>query len=242
MKNRRHQKFIKILFVVVFLLALFVGLFKDKLYGKESSKKVSSNKSHYPTIVIDAGHGGFDGGASVGDIMEKDINLQIAKKLEQLFVSNGFHVIMIRENDDSVADKNDEIKATKKKTDMDYRLDTMHENENTIFISIHQNKFASDSSCKGTQVFFSKNIESSQTLATGVQESVRALLQPENHRKVVGGGRNLFLLYKAQVPAILVECGFMSNPLELSSLKNEEYQREMAFAIYCGVVSQMENV
>lgn len=226
-----------------FILSLFTLSTVYQLFFKNNlpnALQVNTENTKNPTIVIDAGHGGFDGGASSGSVLEKNINLEIAQKLKHYFANNGFHVIMIRDSDSSVADKREEQKATKKKTDMHYRLDTMHENENTIFISIHQNQYGADCRVNGTQVFYSKNTIESKTIANSVQKSVSTLLQPQNKKATVVAKKNLFLLHNAKVPAILVECGFMSNPNELNKLQSEEYQKQLAFSIFSGVVDTLE--
>ena len=102
-------------------------------------------------------------------------------------------------------------------------------------MSIHQNKFT-QSQYDGTQVFYSGNHEESRLLASAIRESVTGLLQPDNTRELKKGDSNIYLLYKATRPAVLVECGFLSNDAELRRLKDPDYQRQMAFAVAGGIL------
>lgn len=187
-------------------------------------------------IIIDAGHGGFDGGASSDDgTLEKDINLKIALKLRELCKLGGFQVIMTRESDmGTEKDENDTI-SNRKKSDMQRRLAIIDENPDAIFVSIHLNKFSA-SSAQGAQVFYSKNNNDSELLAKSVQNSITKLIQNQNTRQVKKADSSIFLLKKSHIPSIIVECGFLSNSNELSLLKNSDYQSKMAFSIYCGIL------
>lgn len=187
-------------------------------------------------VIIDAGHGGVDGGAvGVDGVVEKGINLAISLKLKALFTASGYQVIMTREDDRSIHDEGSETIRRKKTTDIHNRFKIMEENPKALFLSIHQNKFG-QSQYSGTQVFYSANNEISKVLAQSIQESVKAQLQPQNDRAIKPAGDNLYLLYHAKSPAVLVECGFLSNPTEAGLLQSDAYQNKMAFAIYCGVL------
>lgn len=204
-------------------------------WHKISVQTVESGQQEYkPTIVIDAGHGGEDGGAvTENGVLEKDINLDIALKLRKMFTQNDFDVIMIREDDISIYDENAETLKEKKKSDMYNRLELFNSNENNIVISIHQNKF-SDSQYSGTQVFYSKNNPKSVILAECIKNSVVGLLQPDNTRQCKPADKNIFLLHNSTSAAVIVECGFLSNPQEAQLLNNDTYRNEMAFSIYMG--------
>ena len=119
---------------------------------------------------------------------------------------------------------------------MGERLRVIEENPDAVFVSIHLNKFTS-SAAKGAQVFYSPNNPLALTLGQSVQNTVKTLLQPENTRTVKKGTRATYLLHRATIPAIIVECGFLSNKNELALLKNEEYQSKMAFAVLCGILN-----
>ena len=189
------------------------------------------------TIILDAGHGGFDGGAVAPDgTVDKDINLKIALTLKDFLRQSGFKVIMTRESDVSTDDVETDKIATRKKSDLKNRLELMRDNPNAVFVSIHLNKFTT-SAANGSQVFYSAKQEDSKVLGDCIQKSIVKLLQPENTRVNKQATSSTYLLYNATVPAVLVECGFLSNTAELKRLKDEEYQKKMAFSIFCGIVS-----
>lgn len=206
--------------------------------GSESKAQEASANSYSTarTIIIDAGHGGYDGGAQASDgTQEKNINLAIAKKLQEYLSLGGFNVILTRDKDEGIEDDSSKSIAKRKVSDMKKRLQIINENKDAVFVSIHLNKFTT-SSPKGTQVFYSPNNEKSFELATEIQKSVVAKLQPDNERQVKKGDKSIYLLKNATIPAVIVECGFLSNSDELKLLKNAEYQSKMAFSIYCGIL------
>lgn len=192
------------------------------------------------TIVLDAGHGGEDGGAvGVNEKLEKDINLAIALELEKYLKQNNFEVIMIRSGDYSVGDQTLPTISERKKSDTKNRLRTVEEAGECIFISIHQNHF-SESKYDGAQVFYSGNREESAVLAEAIRQNIVSSLQPENHRENKQAEKSIYLLYHCQVPAVLVECGFLSNPSEAEKLGQEIYQKDMAAAIYNGLIDYLQ--
>ena len=115
------------------------------------------------------------------------------------------------------------------------RLKIIENHPNALFVSIHQNKF-SDPSCKGAQIFYSPNHSDSEQLAKLLQESFRENLQPENSRGIKTSDESLYLLWNAEIPAVLVECGFLSNPNECDLLCDESYQEKIAFVIYLSLL------
>lgn len=192
------------------------------------------------TIIIDAGHGGFDGGASAADgTVEKDINLKISQKVCALLRFNGYNVIMTRDSDTGTEDDESAAIAKRKKSDLSNRLQMMKDNPDAIYVSIHLNKFTT-SAANGAQVFYTKNYKEAYALAQSVQQSIITLIQPENTRVVKQGTDSTYLLKNAAVPAIIVECGFLSNKVELEKLKNDDYQSQMAFAIVGGIMDYLK--
>lgn len=199
-----------------------------------SFQMFNEDVSYMPAVIIDAGHGGEDGGCVAEDgTLEKDINLSISKKLSEILLQNGFNVREIRTEDISIYGDNANTLSEKKTSDLHNRLDIFNSNENNVVISIHQNHF-SDSSYFGTQVFYSKNNDNSKILAESIQKSVKELLQNDNERETKQADKSIFLLDNATVPAVIVECGFLSNENEREKLKTEEYQNKIAYAIYQG--------
>ncbi len=194
------------------------------------------------TIVLDAGHGGEDGGASGADgVLEKDINLAIALKLEQYLKSRNYQVIMIRSGDYSVGDNSLSTVAERKRSDTKNRLRVVEEAGECVFVSIHQNHF-SESKYSGAQMFYSGNREESAVLAESIRKNVVEALQPENHRENKEADSNIYLLKNCKVPAVLVECGFLSNPEEARKLNTEQYQGDMAAAIYNGITAYFAEI
>ncbi len=226
----------------IIILAGLISLSAVSIISAEIAATASSTVySQQPTIIVDAGHGGFDGGAVAEDgTLEKDINLNIALKLSQFLKTNGYDVIMTRTSDTATDYSEQSSIKDRKVKDMKNRLKLINETENCIFVSIHLNKFTSESA-KGAQVFCSPNDDESKILGQSIQSTIINLIQPDNIRKIKKGTKDTYLLYNATKPAVIVECGFLSNSSELAKLKNEEYQERMAFSIFCGVADFLNN-
>lgn len=192
-------------------------------------------KEHPETIVVDAGHGGEDGGATGFSARpEKDINLAVAKDLQQLLAASGYHVVMTRTADVSLSDPLKTIRE-RKVSDIHNRMKLIEAQGSCIFVSIHQN-FFEQSQYHGTQVFYSRNDAGSKDLAEAIRSRVVGLLQKDNSRAVKPATSSIYLLWNAKIPAVLVECGFLSNGQESEQLNQDDYQHKMAFSIYCGLL------
>ena len=205
-------------------------------FGKTEGvfRQTSANPSS-PVIILDAGHGGFDGGAVAKDgTVEKDINLKICLKLASLLKSSGYNVILTREADVSTDDVETDKIPSRKKSDLRNRLKLMKDFPNSVFISIHLNKFTT-AAASGAQIFYSEKEEESKILAEDIRKSIVSMLQKDNTRVNKKSTSSTYILHNATVPAVLVECGFLSNSEELKKLKNSEYQNQMAFTIFCGI-------
>ncbi len=194
-------------------------------------------RSGAPALLIDAGHGGEDGGAvGVDGTCEKDINLAIAQKLEIYLRVLGYRTQMTRREDRAIYDDTARTLREKKVSDIHNRSAMLEQmGPNALFVSVHQNKFSAEK-YHGTQVFYSPNDPQSRVLADTIQKRAVAQLQPENTRQVKPSGTEIYLLWHAQTPAVLVECGFLSNYAETQKLKQDAYQSQMAFAIACGIL------
>ncbi len=149
--------------------------------------------------------------------------------------SSGYNVIITRSTDTATDNKPNSSISARKTSDLKNRLDLMEKNPDAIFVSVHLNKFTS-SSANGAQVFYSKNNDLSIQLGQCIQNSFKNMLQPENNRVVKMGTSSTFLLHRAKIPAVIVECGFLSNLEELKLLKDKEYQTQIAFCIFCGIM------
>ena len=201
----------------------------------DASKQAKEDRAQ-PIVIIDAGHGGFDGGAVSGEgIVEKDINLAISLYLQEYLSAFDIDTIMIRDTDCSVEDEGLNTIRQRKTSDLHNRMKVMQQTDNAIFISIHQNKYT-DGRYSGAQVFYSpRTKDESQVLAQGIQDCIVNTLQKENTRQIKECGTSVYLMYNAVVPAVLVECGFLSNYEEAKRLNTSEYQKKIAFCIAIGI-------
>lgn len=220
---------------IICLCAVLIYFTVDEVQSALSGLSDSSEI----TIIIDAGHGGADGGAVGCDgTPEQIINLQISQYIEYYLNSFGVKTLMTRTDENSIHNENADTIREQKVSDIHNRMEIMENTKNCLFVSIHQNSFQ-NSNLWGTQVFYSPNTTASPELADLIQTSVKSLLQPDNKRLVKKSGSSIYLLYYAKKPAVLVECGFITNPEELKELKSSEYQRKMAFSIAIGIVEYL---
>lgn len=203
---------------IIFLLIIFS--YSDAVMAKSMQKSVSEKK----IILIDVGHGGYDGGADgKTGIKEKDINLSISLKLRDKLKNEGFEVVMTREKDEALIGYGDTKYNTKKAQDLANRCKIKKEVNPDLFISIHQNYFPEGKYC-GAQVWYS-DYKESKSLAHLVQNNLRNDLDKNNNR-VEKPAKDAYkmLRYNDTMPSILVECGFLSNYNEELKLKDEGYQ------------------
>lgn len=230
---------------IIAIITAFLIILSAMLYltfmANFSAAEASSMPITQKTVIVDAGHGGDDGGAiGIDGTVEKDINLDIALKLEKILKFYGFNVIMTRTQDVMTCDDGLDSLRKRKISDIHNRFELMRKNPDAVFISVHQNKFE-DSSQHGTQVFYSGNDERSKALAEAIQTSVTLTLQQKNDRVVKKSGSGIYLLYHAKIPAVLVECGFISNSDEVKKLKDESYRMKLAILIADGLLKYLSN-
>lgn len=181
-------------------------------------------------FVLDAGHGGMDGGA-VGEsgVMEKDINLSVTMYLKEMLEAKGKTVILTRDSDTSLHTTDSKKIRTQKRSDLAYRKKVLEEHAGGTFISIHMNKFE-QSKYRGAQVFYADN-ENSRILGEKIQKSLKEGLADGNNRVAKTIPNTVFILKGVQSRAVVVECGFLSNPEEEKLLATEEYQKKLAQCI-----------
>ena len=186
-------------------------------------------------VVLDAGHGGMDGGCSTADgKTEKGINLNILLSVRDLSKLFGYNVDVTRDKDISIHDKGTTGIRNQKLSDMENRLALFNKYSNAVCVSIHQNTF-SDPKFSGAQMFYSDKNEASEQLASIMQQKFVANLQPDNQRETKLCGSELYLCYFCENPAVMVECGFLSNPDEAARLTDKSYQQKVAFTIFSGI-------
>lgn len=183
------------------------------------------------TIALDAGHGGYDGGAvgRVSGVPEKGLNLDVAQQLEEILLSLGADVVMTRTDDYALCDDNPPIR--KKLQDMQRRAEIIRINNADMVISIHMNEYAGRSE-SGPQVFYREGCPAGRLLAGAIQSAMHAGLSPAKERAALGGDYYILTL---GVPSVLVECGFLSNRAEEELLLSEHYRKRIAQAIAQGV-------
>jgi N-acetylmuramoyl-L-alanine amidase len=188
-------------------------------------------------VVIDAGHGGIDGGAtSVSGVSESQINLQIALRLNDLMHFMGYETVMIRTTDTSVYTAGETI-AQKKVSDLKERVRVVNQTENALLVSIHQNTFQ-DGKYSGAQVFYADS-ENSRVLAEQMQQAFCSSINPGSNRKCKPSD-GIYLMQQIRCPGILVECGFISNHREEAMLREESYQKKICCVIAATVSSYLD--
>ena len=197
-----------------------------------TSAPVMTNKT---VIVLDSGHGGMDGGCSTADgKTEKGINLNIMMSVRDIARFLGYEVEATRTRDVSIHDDGVTGIRNQKISDMENRLELFNKHSDCVCVSIHQNTF-SDPQYKGAQMFYSNKNAESQRLAAIMQNSFVNNLQPDNTRETKLCGEELYLCYFCNNPAVMVECGFLSNPEEAAKLTDKSYQQQVAFTIFSGI-------
>lgn len=189
-------------------------------------------------IIIDAGHGGVDGGAtSCTGVLESTYNLEVSLRLRDLFHLLGYDTRMIRTTDISIYTKGETI-AQKKISDLRERVRITNETENALLVSIHQNIF-SDSRYSGAQVFYA-GTKGSENLAKQMQTALVSALNPGSSRQCKKGS-GIYLLEHISRPGVLVECGFLSNAEEEAKLRSAAYQQKLCMVIASAVDSYLSN-
>lgn len=198
---------------------------------------------HPPVIVIDAGHGGEDGGASGSDgTLEKDLNLLVADSVAEILAAAGYDVRRTRSDDRLLYDLYGELSdytGHKKTYDLRNRLRFTREADAALLVSIHMNKFP-DARYHGLQVYYSAAQPLSQAVAGNIQSYTKRYLQPDNTREIKRATSAIYLLHRCEIPAVMVECGFLSNDAELAQLKDETYRLTLALTIACAVAESLQ--
>ena len=189
-------------------------------------------------LILDAGHGGEDGGATANGVSEKDVNLAVTKALADYFRLTPYAVNPTRTDDRMLYEAGQEHR--KKYYDLMGRVRFAAQFNNAVFISIHQNKFEIPK-YKGLQVYYSKNLPLSKTLAAHIQENAKRYLDADNHREIKKADHKIRVLNSLQIPAVLVECGFLSNVREAERLNSLDYQKQLAFTVFLSTLMFLEN-
>ena len=224
----------RILFIIMFIL---ISTFT---YSINTKKKNTISTSSLPVsnkvVILDAGHGKPDEGASSNlGTTEESINLKITKKVQNLLEQSGSTVILTRSDENGIYDQDENSLRNKKVSDIKNRVKIGNESSADIFVSIHLNKIE-QSQYYGWQTFFKTNNEQSKKLAQNIQQSLNESIQKENKRESLKiSGK--YIIDHVEIPISIVECGFLSNPEEEKLLQQDEYQSRLAWGIYTGIMN-----
>lgn len=214
---------------MIFLCVILSVIAFGTLYYHYGLPVISSTRSE-KIIVIDVGHGGADPGkVSASGIKEKDVNLQIALYLRDYLIAQDYTVYLTRETDCGLYDEN---VSKKKVSDLNNRIQFFKDKNADYVVSIHQNSYP-NSAPHGAQTFYFTGSTEGKVFAETVQESLLAF--DETNTRQTKNSSTYYLLKHSQVPAIIVECGFLSNPDETMKLTDPNYQKELAYAICIGI-------
>ena len=223
MKTREFLR--RYAYVYLYVAAFFLGL---AALGRQSVETVSGLApiSGSSVLVIDAGHGGEDGGTTgAAGTAEDEVNLSIAKRLEAMLTLMGYQTRMTRTDSGSLATEGETIRA-RKQSDLRNRVALANKYQNSILVSIHQNHFP-DPKYDGAQVFFT---DSAESLANAMQASLTTTLSPQS-RRTAKKASGIYLMEHITCPGLLIECGFLSNPAEEQKLLSAQYQKHLAAVI-----------
>lgn len=226
---------------VCFILGIFlIGVFC--FYGNITveSSIIPASVSNNKIIVIDAGHGEPDGGAtSDSGVKEADLNLLIAKELEEALKENGYVVVMTRKDENNIASSDQQKPIRKMKvSDINNRIQLTNQSNADMLISIHMNKF-NQSSSYGWQTFYKSNSEESKIIAENIQNGISANIDRANKRTALEI-KKVKLIDQAAIPAVIVECGFLSNSEDLRLLQTTEYRNQIVNGILEGIEKYYE--
>lgn len=225
----------RILFVSSVIIC---SIFSCLIFNKKEieTELVSSTPISNHTIILDAGHGSPDGGAtnSSGEIIESELNLQLVLKLQNLLESANCNVILTRSDENGIYETDANSIREKKVSDMKNRVKIANNSEAEAFISIHMNKLE-QTKYSGWQTFYKNNDDVSRQIAQNIQTSLNYFIKKENNREIksISG---IYLTKNVEIPLIIVECGFLSNQEEANLLKSDDYQNELAWSIYIGLM------
>ena len=214
------KRLIKLTLLLLLFLIIIISIFN-----------VNASNLTFPllgkTIYLDAGHGGVDNGATVNNVKEKDLNLQIVYKLKETLTSAGATVLLTRKDDNDISNPN---ALYRKKSDFDNRIKLINNSNADLYISIHQNIYQ-NKKYSGPQVFYVKD---NQKLAEIIQNTLNKYLNTKRKVKTIN---NTYMYKLLKKKGILIECGFISNDNERYKLKTEEYQLELSKIITEGIIT-----
>lgn len=233
--NKKRILFISLSIVISILYSsIYDFVKKDTIY-------VSSTPLSNHSIILDAGHGIPDGGAisQDGEIIESTLNLQLVLKLQNLLESSNCNVILTRSDENGIYEIDSKTIKEKKISDMKNRAKIANNSNAEAFISIHMNKL-NESKYFGWQTFYKNKDEKSKKLAQNIQSSLNSFMKIDNSRQIKSIS-NIYLTSHVKIPFVIVECGFLSNPEEAHLLSSEDYQNNLAWSIFIGIMDYFKD-
>lgn len=235
--KRRIQVILSAILVSIITFSIQISLKEKQGLTVETTSTPTSDK----TIVIDAGHGTPDEGASSNNgTTEAQINLKIALKVQNLLEQTGGTVILTRSDENAIYDLDSKTLKQKKVSDIKNRVKIGNQSSADIFVSIHLNKIQQQQ-YYGWQCFFNSKNQNSKLLAEQLQENLNESMQKENKR-VAMNLNTVYIMKNVEIPISIVECGFLSNPEEEKQLQEDEYQNRLAWGIYNGITDYFYNL
>lgn len=234
----------RLMFILLILLVLcLVLMYKDREYAElklQKTMQTNGTPVSNHTVILDAGHGQPDGGAvSSNGVAEEEINLNIVLKLQKLLEQSGCTVILTRSDENGIYDLDEKSIRNKKISDIKNRVEISRTEEADCFISIHLNKIP-QSEYSGWQTFYQSKNEESKDLAFDIQNNLNYSIQKESKREILAlSGK--YIMDHVTIPTVTVECGFLSNPEEEKLLQEDDYQENLAWGIYTGIMDYFYN-
>ncbi len=232
--NKKRLIFIE----VSIILSIFFSTISNK--SNDDTINTSSIPVSSHTVTIDAGHGIPDEGAqNENGLTEAGINLKIALKVQKLLEVSNCTVILTRSDENGIYDIDSKTLREMKVSDMKNRVKIGNSSDSDIFVSIHLNKIPQNQ-YYGWQTFYKKNSEEGKKLSNYIQENLNQSIQIENKRvpQTISGK---YIIENLEIPTVIVECGFLSNPTEANLLTQNDYQDKIAWGIYCGIMDYFDN-
>ncbi len=238
----KKQVFANSLFIAIFsaLFIVYCTVTSSLLVDTNEAKSASVDAERKKIILLDPGHGGEDGGAvGISGVLEKDLNLMISQTLYDLFRFSGYDVRATRDEDVMLYDRNADYKGKKKILDLAARLEIANNTAPDLFVGIHMNSFPQEK-YSGLTVYYSPNKSQSHDAAEALRGDVIRHLQPDNNRELKAAGSNIYILDRIEYPAILIECGFLSNREECEILSDADYRQRLSFVIFSSLSAFLE--
>jgi N-acetylmuramoyl-L-alanine amidase len=231
----------KIIILLLFLFAFLIMLLMLMEFTKNKDKHAFNDPGNR-VIVIDAGHGGIDGGTKSGNLLEKEINLDIAKRLKETLELRGYNIILTREEDKSL-DQLSKISANRHLKDLNARLCIINTSSAQMFLSIHVNYHIKNTNASGAIVFFNEKYAESSTLAHCIQNTMNKI-EFNNKKQTIHNPVNAkyYLLDHSNMPGVIIETAFLSNESDRINLRNGEFLELLAWAIADGIDRYMDSI